>query len=188
MGVASVALLAALLGCCGLPAPGSSLAAASAAGCPGATLQPTAADVRAAAATTLCLIDRLRVARHLKALRVNRALAAVAGERLASMLRLDYFSDTQPGGQTPMTLAAASGYRAHAAGYEVGEVVAWGTSTYSTPAHIVSAWMASPPHRELILEGAFHDAGVAVTAGVPAVVGHGARGATYAIEFGLRWF
>ncbi len=184
MGGAGTLLLAALLGCCG-PLAGR---AAASAGCPGATLRPSTADTPAAAAATLCLIDRLRVARHLRPLRSNRALGTVAADQLASMLRLDYFSDTQPGGQTPMTLAAASGYEAHAAGYEVGEVVAWGTSTYSTPAHVVSAWMASPPHRELILEGAFHDAGVAVTAGVPAVVGHGARGATYAIEFGLRWF
>ncbi len=184
MGSAGTLLLAALLGCCGLFADRASAGT----GCPGATLRPSAAETHAAAAATLCLIDRLRAARHLHPLRSNRALGSVAAEQLASMLRLDYFSDTQPGGQTPMTLAAASGYQAHAAGYEVGEVVAWGTSVYSSPAHIVNAWMASPSHRELILDGDFRDAGVAVAPAAPAVVAGGERGATYAIEFGLRWY
>ncbi len=45
-----------------------------------------------------------------------------------------------------------------------------------------------PPHRELILAGDFRDAGVAVKPAVPSVLARGKRGATYAIELGVRWF
>ncbi len=46
--------------------------------------------------------------------------------------------------------------------------------------------MHSPPHREVILTGEFRDVGVGVSPAVPPVLGHGARGATYAVEFAVR--
>jgi uncharacterized protein YkwD len=55
-----------------------------------------------------------------------------------------------------------------------------------TPAGIVAAWMASPPHRAIILDRTYRDAGVAATPALPSVVGQGRVGATYAMEFGLR--
>jgi uncharacterized protein YkwD len=102
------------------------------------------------------------------------------------MVRLDYFSDVRPTGQTPMSLVADSRYRAHAAGISVGQNIAWGTPLYSTPTHIVAEWMASPPHREVILSSEFKDAGVAVRSVLPSVLGVGHRGAIYVVEFGLR--
>jgi hypothetical protein len=38
----------------------------------------------------------------------------------------------------------------------------------------------------VILTGEFRDAGVGVSPAVPPVLGHGARGATYAVEFAVR--
>jgi hypothetical protein len=46
--------------------------------------------------------------------------------------------------------------------------------------------MASPPHRRVILTGAFRDAGVYALAAVPSRLGHGQYGATYAMEFATR--
>jgi hypothetical protein len=46
--------------------------------------------------------------------------------------------------------------------------------------------MRSPPHREIILTAAFRDAGIGVAPAVPAVIGGGTGGATYAVEFGAR--
>jgi uncharacterized protein YkwD len=36
-------------------------------------------------------------------------------------------------------------------GWRVAENLAWGTGDASSPRRIVAAWMASPPHREIIL-------------------------------------
>ena len=68
----------------------------------------------------------------------------------------------------------------------VGQNLAWGTGPDATPERIVAAWMASPPHREIMLAGEYRDAGVAAIPAVPAVVGVRQPGATYAIEFGVR--
>jgi hypothetical protein len=38
-----------------------------------------------------------------------------------------------------------------------------------------------------MLTGEYRDAGIAATPAVPAVVGEGRAGATYAIEFGVRF-
>lgn len=104
------------------------------------------------------------------------------------MVRWDYFADVRPSGQTPLSLVGVTRYPGHAAAYSVGQNIAWGTGRDTTPSRIVAAWMASPPHREIILTGEYRDAGVAVTPAVPGVIGTGRHGATYAVEFGVRRF
>ncbi|HEX7610255.1 MAG TPA: CAP domain-containing protein [Solirubrobacteraceae bacterium] len=156
--------------------------------CPGASLRPGAANVAAVDAATLCLIDRVRVAHHVPALRANRELAAVAASQVSAMVRWDYFADVRPGGQTPLALVFGTHYPVNAAGVSVGQNIGWGTGSYATPARVVSAWMASAPHRRVMLDGGYRDAGVAATPRVPSVKAGGRRGATYAIEFGLRRF
>jgi uncharacterized protein YkwD len=182
----AAALVAALLGCPGALAAGAP--AASSGGCRDVNLRPSATDEPAVAAATLCLIDQVRRGYHLHSLRANGTLAAVAAAQLTSMVRRNYFADVRPSGQTPMSLVAATSYRTHTASFSVGENLAWGTGKDATPAHILVEWMASPPHRALILTGEFRDAGVAVTPAVPSVVSPNPHGATYAIEFGVRWF
>ncbi|HYM55856.1 MAG TPA: CAP domain-containing protein [Solirubrobacteraceae bacterium] len=179
-------MAAALLGCAGPLAVSAAPATASA--CPGASLRPNGADAPAVTTATLCLINRIRAAHHVRPLRSNRALGHVAAGQLSSMVRRNYFADVRPSGQTPMSLVRASSYRAHTAGLSVGENLAWGTGSYATPAHIVAEWMASPPHRQIMLSGEYRDAGVAVTAAVPSILSPSRHGATYAIEFGVRWF
>jgi cysteine-rich secretory family protein len=182
----SAVLFAALLGCLGALAAGASAAARRS--CRDANLRPSPVDRPAVASATLCLINQVRRAERLPLLRANRPLAGVAAAQLKSMVQSDYFADVRPSGQTPMSLVAATSYRAHTSGFSVGENLAWGTGNYATPAHILAEWMASPPHRALILNGEFHDAGVAVAAAVPSILSADNRGATYAIEFGVRWF
>lgn len=183
MGVATVTAVLA----CAVTFAGAAVPAA-ASSCPGANAHPTPADVAAVDAATLCLINQVRGAHHLRPLRSNRELGRVAASQVTHMVRADYFADNRPTGQTPMSLVAITRYPAHAAGFSVGQNIAWGTGSYTTPAHIVAEWMASPPHRELMLDTEFRDAGVAVTPAVPSVLHAGRRGATYAIEFGVRRF
>jgi len=184
----SAVLAAALLG--GAVALAAEVARAGAAtrSCPGANLHPSAADLRAVDAATLCLVNRVRVTHRVRPLSSNRELGRVAASQVTSMVRWNYFADVRPSGQTPLSLVAVTRYPAHAADIAVGQNLAWGTGSYTTPAHIVAEWMASPPHREIMLDAGFRDAGVAVTPAVPAVVHASGRGATYAIEFGVRRF
>jgi uncharacterized protein YkwD len=154
--------------------------------CAYANLQPTSADTAIVDAATLCLIDRLRSAYHLRPLRSNHELQAVAGSQVSCMVSHDYFGDNSPSGQTPGTLIAAIPYGAHAASLSTAQNLGWGTLSAATPAGIVAAWMHSPPHREVILTGEFREVGVGVSPAVPSILGHGARGGTYAVEFAVR--
>jgi uncharacterized protein YkwD len=93
---------------------------------------------------------------------------------------------TMPSWLTPAARITATSYAAHAAGFSIGQNIGWGTGLFTTPAQMVAAWMHSPPHRAIILTGAFNDAGVGVTPIVPSDLGVGEGGATYAIEFAAR--
>jgi uncharacterized protein YkwD len=186
---AAASLCAAIFGSHALAA-GTEAAAATtlkrSSACSGADLSPTASNSPAIETATLCLIDRIRAAWHLGPVRANAALRAVATSQVRNMVRWDYFADVRPSGQTPLSLIAATGYRAHASSVSVAQNIAWGTGLQATPARIVAAWMASPPHRRVILTRSFRDAGVAAVAAVPWRFGHGSYGGTYAIEFGTR--
>ncbi len=188
LGAVAAVAAAALLACAGAPSATDAAGAATAASsCPGANLRPTAANVRAVDAATLCLVNLARGANGLRPLHANRELGHVAAGQVAGMVRRDYFADVSPSGPTLMSLVAVTGYPSHAAGFAVGQNIAWGAGGCTTPAHIVEAWLASPPHREIMLSREYRDAGVAVTPAVPAVLHPGGPGATYAIELGARF-
>jgi len=154
--------------------------------CAYANLRPTAADTALVDRAMLCLIEQLRAAYRLRPLRSNRELQAVAGKQATGMVRDDYFGDDSPSGQTPARLIAALPYGVHASSLATAQNLGWGTHSAATPAGIVTAWMHSSPHREVILTDAFRDVGVGVSPAVPSILGHGARGATYAVEFAAR--
>ena len=108
---------------------------------------PGAANVPAIDAATLCLIDQARATYRLRLAAIQPGTRRRGHQPGQEHGALDYFADVRPSGQTPLSLVMTSDYAAHARGVSVGENIAWGTSGYATPAHIVAAWMASPPHR-----------------------------------------
>jgi uncharacterized protein YkwD len=163
-------------------------AAAASPVCSGANVHPNATTVLPAEAATLCLVNQIRASYDLHPLRANHELGRVARSQVTAMVRHDYFADVRPTGQTPLALVAVTRYPAHAAEFAVGQNIAWGTGNFTTPAHIVAEWMASTPHREIILTSQYRNAGVAVTPAVPAILDSDGAGATYAIEFGVRRF
>ncbi len=156
--------------------------------CPSTSLQPNGGDEAAVDRATLCLVNAIRRAHHLHALRPNLQLGKVAASQVATMIRWDYFADVRPTGQTPLSLVGVTRYPAHSAGFAVGQNIAWGSGALASPAHIVAEWMASPPHRAIILTSYYRDAGVGVDPALPGVLRAGHRGATYAMEFGVRHF
>ena len=182
----SAALVATLLTSAGEPAASIAQAKRASRACVGANLLPTSANAATVSAATLCLINRVRAAYHLRPLRPNRELQAVAVAQTHNMVRRDYFADNPPSGQTLAARIAASRYLAHAARFSTAQNIGWGTVREASPARMLEAWMASPPHRQVILTPAYRDAGVGVVPAVPSVVGGGMGGATFAVEFGTR--
>jgi uncharacterized protein YkwD len=154
--------------------------------CPGADLRPAPRTASAVTAATLCLLNQLRSSYHLRALRANGYLQRVATSQVREMVRWNYFADLPPVGPTPQAMIASSGYAAHAARLATGQNIGWGTRADATPASMVSAWMASPPHRALILARAFRDVGAGVSMCLPAALDEGSEGAVYAVEFAAR--
>ena len=68
--------------------------------------------------------------------------------------------------------------------WAVGENIAWGSGSYSTPGSIVNQWMHSPPHRQNILNRRFREIGIGIAQGTPES-GY-PDGATYTTDFGAR--
>ena len=124
---------------------------AAAAACTDAGITPTKHNIVRVRAAVLCLVNRERVDRGERALRVNVLLRRAAQRHTFSMAFGDYFEHIGPGGQTPLTRMRETGYihGAHAA-FAVGENIAWGTMYLATPRAIVAAWMGSPEHLSLI--------------------------------------
>jgi uncharacterized protein YkwD len=154
--------------------------------CANAALEPNSADEAVVADATLCLVNRVRAVHHLRLLHPNGHLAGAAERKVALMIADNYFADLGPQGQSPLALILSSGYVRPGRPLAFGQNLAWGSGSLDTPASIVAAWMQSPPHRAIILDPAYSDAGAAVAPSVPPAADGGAPGGTYAMEFALR--
>lgn len=128
----------------------------------------------------VCEINELRTERGLARVSPDRRLER-AGEAYArDMVRRGFFSHVSPEGAGSVDRLRGTGYITGAVAWRVGEVLAWGRAARSTPAATVDAWMHSPPHRRVLLNGRYRDIGVGVAPGTP----FGGPGRTYATELG----
>jgi uncharacterized protein YkwD len=153
--------------------------------CAHTQLTPTAQNIKLIRAATLCLINRERVTHGERPLRANARLRRAAQAHTDSMAFSDYFEHVGPAGQTPLARMRDAGYISSRAGYEVGENIAWGTLSLSTPRAIVATWMASPGHRANILDPRYRETGIGVSPHPPAALAHGQAGAIYTQDFGV---
>lgn len=159
---------------------------AGAASCRSARALPDADHPDRAAAATLCLLNGERAQHGLPRLREQRQLAR-AGRRYArTMARERFFSHTSPSGASMRDRLRAVGYARDDRAWSIGEALAWGVGPRATPAATVDAWLASPPHRRLLLDPGYRDAGIGVARGVPVMDAAAGPGATYALELGVR--
>ena len=62
-----------------------------------------------------------------------------------------------------------NGYLRRVSRWAIGEVLARQSSA-GTPRGVVRAWMQSPPHREVLLDGRFRQIGIAARVGAGAVL------------------
>ena len=153
--------------------------APAATACAAADSSPHDATVDQLEHTILCLVNRERTSRGLSRLRSNEKLARAARRHSRDMSSRNFFSHDSPGGADLMDRARRAGYR----GWTVGENIAWGSGSYSTPDEIMQGWMNSPGHRANILRRQFDSIGVGVAIGAPQPVG-GLPAAIYTTDFG----
>ena len=154
--------------------------------CQDAQLTPEPGNLPLVRAAVLCLINRERAQNGEQPLGLDTRLEAAAEAHVGDMIGADYFEHISPSGSTPVDRVREAGYVPNSqVGYAIGENLAWGTLSLSTPQAIVSAWMASPGHLANILESQYRDTAIAIEPQVPAALADDASGATYAQEFGV---
>jgi uncharacterized protein YkwD len=154
--------------------------------CANTELTPSAENITLVRAAVMCLINRERAEHGLNPLVTNARLESAAEGHCAELISANYFAHISPDGETPVDRIRKTGYiPGPEVGYVIGENLAWGTYSLSTPQAIVSAWLASPGHLANILESQYKETGIGIVPAVPLSVGGGSPGASYAQEFAV---
>lgn len=179
-GLATLAASVAVMFCTSLTGPATALAS-----CRGALQPPSKSTVNVAVSATFCLVNQVRRAHHLRPLRINGSLTAIAAHQSADMLIGGYFSEDSLSGRTPMQRVEASAYGRGSNRLAVGQNIAWGDGGDASPGAIVASWLGSGPHREILLASTYQVAGVGISLGAPRKT-HRKVGAIYTIELAAR--
>ena len=129
---------------------------------------PSAASAQRHARAVRCELNQERTSHGLGTLRHDESLALAARRFSGAMVRQGFFDHVSPDGSTLARRLREAGVQM-AGG--VGETIGWGSGTQARPAAIVAAWMASPPHRAIILDGRFDAVGLGVAPGSPVGAG-----------------
>ncbi|MDX6703441.1 MAG: hypothetical protein QOF26_3667 [Baekduia sp.] len=166
---AAVAAVSGLAACStAVAAPHAAAPARSAAAaCRSADQTTTNATVSELASGVRCLLNQQRAGHGAPATSANRRLAVAARGHAADMVARHYFAHTSLGGATFVDRIRRTGYVPSQGPWAVGEILAWASGTQATPRGIVDAWMASPEHRQILLDPKFSEVGVGVTVGAP---------------------
>jgi uncharacterized protein YkwD len=154
-----------------------------AADCQNTDLLPTAQNVELVRTAILCLHNQIRAQHALPLLKLNTKLGKAAVAHSSEMVSDGYFDHTAPSGATFVDRILHAGYVKKSDGWTLGENLAWGTGDLSTPAGVMSSWMASPGHKANILKKSYREVGIGIKLGVPSDDG---VGATYTADFGVK--
>jgi uncharacterized protein YkwD len=144
--------------------------------CSRVSARPSSLSKATARAALMCAINRARAASGLAGLGGDRHLRRAATEQADDMVRYGYFAHQRAGGPSLGQRLSDAGWH----GSRAGEALAWGCGTAASADATVQAWLASPPHREILL-GAYSRAGVGVARKAPAACG---PGATWVLDAG----
>ncbi|HET8950930.1 MAG TPA: CAP domain-containing protein [Solirubrobacteraceae bacterium] len=142
--------------------------------CPGARRR---SGERARRVAVGCLVNKARTAAGLRGFAWSRSLGRAATRHARDMSRHRFFAHQRAGGPSLARRARAAGFR----GSNVGEAIGYGCGSLSTPAAIVRMWLASPPHRAILLSRRGR-VGIGVAGRPPRSCG--GRGATYVLDAG----
>ena len=106
-----------------------------------------------------CMVNFVRRAEGLSALRVRAGrLMRSADRKAADILRCGEFSHTACGRDFAFHMKVSGCYG-------VGENIAWGSGSLGTVRAIMRSWLHSPSHRANLLEPRFREHGVALRTG-----------------------
>jgi uncharacterized protein YkwD len=113
-----------------------------------------------------------------------RPLDSAALSHSRDMIARDYFSHSSLAGASVAARVRRAGYSTSGCSrWSVGEVIALGSGSKSTPGSIFKAWMRSSGHRKVILTKSWRDVGVGCARGTY----RGVRGVVmYTVDFGRR--
>jgi uncharacterized protein YkwD len=150
--------------------------------CSSAAGQPSAMTVAAVRADTQCLLNQERAKHGLSALKMDSRLSRAALGHSRDMITQRYFAHDSLSGRNFTGRIAGTGWMNGRQGWTVGENIAWGARSRSTPRAIMNSWMHSTTHRQNILHGRFRVVGIGVKRGAP-VAGVGGS-ITYTTDFG----
>ncbi len=157
--------------------------AVAAQACADADLEPAPDNMERIRDAVLCLHNRVRSQRDLPPLRENPRLRRAAIGHSQNMVSAGFFEHTAPSGATMVDRILRAGYVRRNEGWSLGENLAWGTGSFSTPRGALESWMDSPAHRANVLKRSYRELGVGLVAGVPV---SDAAGATYTVDFGVK--
>jgi uncharacterized protein YkwD len=144
---------------------------------------PTDSNESALNASILCLLNAIRSDNNLPALTENSKLDSAAEGMAKLMVQEQFFAHETPDGKTVVDRVEPTGYiPKDGSDWVVGENLAWGNGSLSTPQAIVNGWMNSPGHRANILAPDYKDIGLAAAQGSPSTQVQG--GTTYVNDFG----
>ena len=106
----------------------------------------------------ISLTNQQRQANGAGPLSLDSQLSAAAAAKAADMFARDYWAHVSPVGTQPWFFITQSGYSYRYAGENLAR-------DFSDPQSVVTAWMASPTHRENLLNNRYSDIGIAVVDG-----------------------
>lgn len=89
----------------------------------------------------------------------NSALGKAAALKARNMFEENYWAHFAPSGKSPWDFILGSGYKFTFAGENLAK-------NFSTSEDVVKAWMASPTHRDNLLNSKYKDIGIAVEEGI----------------------
>jgi uncharacterized protein YkwD len=149
---------------------------------------PTKLERRAALeAAVVREMNQVRVARGLRPLRAVPSLRSAARSHSQAMLSQGFFSHESADGTAFSERIRRYYSNAGYARWSVGEALMASHSRATEAEAVVTAWLASPPHRAIILSPTWRDAGIGVmyAESAPATFG-GAEAIVVTADFGLR--
>lgn len=100
-----------------------------------------------------------RASAGLKALSYNEKLADAARRKAANMFEENYWAHNSPSGKSPWVWFKAAGYNYIFAGENLAK-------DFGSTDRLMSAWMASPTHKENIINPKYSEIGLAVVPGL----------------------
>lgn len=159
-----------------------------AASCANATTQAGSISTGELATSVRCLINAERANIGENTLVGASALQRAGNRHLADMLNHGHIEHIGSDGSTVVSRDKFEGFVSKKLKkWVVGEILAYGSGSASTPSSIVTAWINSPTHERVITHAPFTNLAISVGNGTAAPGGSNTpNSATYVAEFGFK--